>query len=78
MEKNVIYVMTLIISMGGNIKWVMKINICLIPLKEILEINYSYGYLKQPKLQKYLVECERLFICQIMVERGGLLRSKGR
>ena len=46
--KMAIYVMTLILAVGRNMKWMMKLNLCLIPSDKILEINYTCGYLKQP------------------------------
>ena len=46
MEKMVIYVMTMILAMGRNIKWMMKLNLFMMPLEEILEINYTNGSLK--------------------------------
>ena len=46
-EKMVIYVMTLVLAVGRNMKLTMTLNLCLMPLKKILEINYTYGYLKQ-------------------------------
>ena len=50
-----IHVMTMILAVGRNMKLMMTLNICMIPLKKILEINYTYVYLKQPT-KKYLVE----------------------
>ena len=46
--KMVGYLMTLIIAVGRNIKLMMTINLYLMPLKKILDINYTYGSLKQP------------------------------
>ena len=53
------YVVTLILAVGGNMKLVMKLNICM-PLKKILKINYTYGSLKQPT-EKYLVKGNNTF-----------------
>ena len=47
-SKMVIYVMTLILAVGRNIKFMMTLNLCIIPLNKILEVNYSYGSMKQP------------------------------
>ena len=47
-EKMVRYVMTLILAAERNIKLMMTLNICMMPLEKILEINYKYGSLKQP------------------------------
>ena len=46
------YVMTLILDMGRNMKLIMTLNLCLIPLEKILEINYTYVSLKQPMAKK--------------------------
>ena len=72
MECNmVIYVMTLILSVGRNKKWIMTLNLCLIPLKKILEINYTYGSLN------ILLRIKKiLFIYQRMGEKGGVFRAK--
>ena len=58
--KMIIYVMTLIIAVGRNMKFIITLNLCLMPLKKILEINYTYGYLKQPT-EKNLVEGNNIF-----------------
>ena len=59
-EKMLRYVMTLILSMGRNMKLVMTLNLCMMPLKKILEINYTYGSLKKPT-EKYPVEGNNIF-----------------
>ena len=41
------YVMTLILAVGRNMKLVITLNLCLISFNKVLEINYTYGYLKQ-------------------------------
>ena len=33
-EKMVRYVMTLILDLGSNMKWMMKLTLCMIPLKK--------------------------------------------
>ena len=38
----VIYVRTLILSVGGNMKLMMTLTLWLVPLKTILEIIYIY------------------------------------
>ena len=72
------HVMTLILDVGRNIKWMVTIDLYMIPLKKILYINYTYGYLKQPVSKKILWKVTILFIYQRMGERGGLLRPKER
>ena len=69
------YVMTLILAVGRNMKLIMKLNICLMPLKKIQEINYTYGYLDKPT-KKNLVEGNNIFISQRVGDRYGLLIEK--
>ena len=59
-EKMVRYAMTLILAVGRNMKLMMTLNLCLIPLKKILDINYTYGFMKQPT-EKYFVEDNNIF-----------------
>ena len=40
--------MTLIIDVGRNMKWIMKLNIYMMLWNKILDRNYTYGSLKQP------------------------------
>ena len=47
-EKMVIFVMTMILPVRSSMKCITTLNLCLMPLKKILEINYTYGSLKQP------------------------------
>ena len=51
--KMVRYVMTLILDLGRNMKWMMTINICIVPLKKIIEINYKCEYIKRPMVKFY-------------------------
>ena len=44
----VICMITLIIDVKRSMKLMTKLNLCLIPLKKILEINYTYVSLTQP------------------------------
>ena len=46
--------MFLILDVGSNMKWMMKINIFLITFNKILDTNHIYGYLKQPLSQNVL------------------------
>ena len=59
-EKMVRYVMNLILAVGRNMKLTMTLNLCLMPLNKIIEINYTYGSLKQTT-EKYLVEGNNIF-----------------
>ena len=72
------YVMTMILDEGRNMKWMMTLNLCLIALKEMLEINHTYGSLRQPMLKNILWRVTILFIYHIMGERGRLFKAKGR
>ena len=71
------YVMTLILSVCRNMKLMITINLCMTPLHKILEINYTYGYLKQPMEKNFLWRVTIIFISQIMGEREWVLRAKG-
>ena len=74
-EKMVRYVMTMILDVGRNMKLMMQINLCMIPLKKKLEISYTYGYLKQtPKRTSWRVTI--FFIYQRMGDRYGLFIEK--
>ena len=46
--------MNLILAIGRIMKWMMTLNLCLMPLNKILEINYTYGSLTQPIMKKIL------------------------
>ena len=58
--KMVRYVMTLILAVGRNMKLMMTINLCIMPLNKIIDIKYTYGSLKQPT-EKYLVQGNNIF-----------------
>ena len=70
--------MTLILAVWGIMKWMITLNLCMIPLNEILEINYTYVSLTQPMAKEILLRVTIIFISQIMDERGGLFRAKRR
>ena len=70
------YVMTLILAVVRNMKFMMTLNLCLIPLKKILEINYTYGSLKQPTKKDILWRVTIIFISQRMSDRDGLFIAK--
>ena len=53
-EKMVRCMMNPILDVGRGMKWMMTINLCLMPLKKILEINYKYGSLTQSTTNKIL------------------------
>ena len=76
-EKMVGYVMTMIIAVGRSMKSMMTLNLCLIPLKKILEIIYTYGYLKQP-IEKILWRVTIFFKYKGMDDIDGLFIEKGR
>ena len=67
---------TLILDVGRSMKWMMTFNLCLIPLKKILEINYKYGYLKQPTDKEILWRVTISFILSDDgLERGVIWRK---
>ena len=51
-----IYVMTMILDVGNDMKWMVILNICLIFLKKLLEINFIDGYLKKNSGKNDIVE----------------------
>ena len=53
--------MTLILAVGSILKCIMTLNLCLIPLKKILEIRYTYDSLTQTTKKKDLVEGNNIF-----------------
>ena len=67
----------MILAMGRNMKWMMKLNIYLMPLEKILEINYTYCYLKTAE-KKILWRVTILFIDQRMGEIGESFRANKR
>ena len=54
MKKTVRSVMTLILAVGSNIKWMMTLTLCLMPLYKIIETKYIYRSLRQPMAQNIL------------------------
>ena len=60
---------------GGVMKWMMTINLYMMPLKNILEINYIYGSLKKPMTKDILWRVTIFCISRIMDERGGYLEK---
>ena len=71
-----IFMMNLILDLGRSMKWMMTLNLYLIPLKKILEIYYTYESLTQPMGKDILWRVPIIFISQRMDERGGLFKSK--
>ena len=72
----VIGTMNLILVVGRRMIWIMKVNLCPMTLKKILEIKYTYVSLTQLMAKYILWRVTIFFICQIMDERGGLFRAK--
>ena len=72
----VMFMMTLILAVGRSMKWIMTLNICLMPLKKIRVIKYTYGSIKHPMVKDILQRVTIFFISQIIDERWGLFRSK--
>ena len=67
-EKMLRYAMNLILDVGRNMKCMMTLNLCLTPLKKTPDINYRYGFLKQPTEKHILSRLTILFISHIMSE----------
>ena len=62
--------MNLILDVGRIMKWMIALNLCLIPLNKILQINYTYGSLTQQMAKEILWRVKfYLFIREWM--RGG-------
>ena len=72
------FIMTLILAVGGSMKWIMTLNICFMPLKKISDINYTYGSLKNPMSKEILGRVTIFSINNRMNERGGLFIAKQR
>ena len=72
----VISVMDLILSMGGNMKWMMTLSLCMILLNKIVAIKYKYGSLNQPMVQNILWRVTILIIYHIIGEIGGYSDQK--
>ena len=58
--------MTLILAVGGSMKQMMTLNLCMMPLYKILEINYTYGSMTQPMTKEILWRVKIFFISKIM------------
>ena len=69
---------TLILAVGRRMKCIMTLNLCLMPLKKIIEMNYKYVSLIKPMAKEILWRVNIFFIYQRMDERGGLLRATKR
>ena len=68
--------MNLILAVRRSMKWMITLNLCLMPLKKILEINYTYGSLTQPMAKEILWRVTIFFISHRKYESGGLFKSK--
>ena len=77
-EKMARCMMTLILAVGRSMKWMMTLNLCNIPLKKMLKINYTHVSLAQPMAKEILWRVTIFFISQRIDERGGLFRAKRR
>ena len=72
------YVMTIILAVRRNTKLMMTLNICLVPLKKILQIKYTYGVSETTNGEKYLVEGNNIvYLLHNRLERG-VIQKKGR
>ena len=77
-EKMVRCMMTLILSVGRSTKWMMTLNICLMKLKKILEINYTYISLTQPIAKEILWRVTTFFYFSENGRERGVIQSKKR
>ena len=75
-KKMVRCLMNLILAVGRSMQYMMTLNPCLMHLKKILDINYTYGYLTQTMTQDILWRVKIFFIFLRMDERGGVFRAK--
>ena len=70
--------MNLILAVGRSMKRIMTLILCLMTLKKILGINYTYGSLTQPMAKEILWRVSILFIYQRMDERRGVILIKNK
>ena len=69
--------MTLILAVGGSMKWINTLNICMINFKKIVEINYTYRSLTKTIAKNILWRITIfLFIRKRMREGGYLEQNK--
>ena len=65
---------TLILAVWRSMKWMMTLNLFLMPLKNIIDIKYTHGSMAQLTAKEILWRVTIFFISQIMDEKGGLFR----
>ena len=53
-EKKLRGMMNMVLAVERSMKWMMPLNIWMMPLKKILEINYTYGSMTQPTAKEIL------------------------
>ena len=58
--------MTLIIAIGGDMKCMKALTLCMIPCKKMVEIKYTYVSQDQPMTQNILWRLIILFISNRM------------
>ena len=64
-------VMTLVQSVGSNMKWIATLTHFLIPLIQIVFIKYTYGFLNQPMAQNILWRVTIFPFSKILCGIGG-------
>ena len=70
-KKMVRYVMTLIIAVGRNLKLIMALNLCMMPLNKIIDINCTHGSLKKSTEKNILWRVTIfLFLREWVIEMG--------
>ena len=67
--------MTLILAVGGRMKWIMTLNLCLMPSKKILDINYTYSSLTKQMKKKILWRLTILLFIREWMIKGGYLEQ---
>ena len=65
---------TLILAVWRSMKWMMTLNLFLMPLEKIIDIKYTYVSMAQLTAKEILWRVTIFFISQIMDEKGGLFR----
>ena len=67
--------MTMILAVGGIMKWIMKLNLCIMPLRKIIDIKYTYGSLTKPILKEKLWRVTIFLFLKECMRKGGYLET---
>ena len=74
--KMLISVMTLILAVGKDVKWIMTLTLCLIPLNKILYINIYTWISEQNNAAKDLVKRDNFLFIREWFREGGYSEQK--